>query len=118
MIESNRLSIRGGEPLLAIHHSRVVAEVRSLRRALKILDRSLNRLAPMLLVSIPNGNSKPQGRSRPRLSPKARASMVLQGRYMGYMRQLKPRQKAQVRTIRKNDGIRAAIQRARKVARA
>jgi len=44
--------------------------------------------------------------------------MVLQGRYMGYMRQLKPRQKAQVRTIRKNDGIRAAIQRARKVARA
>jgi hypothetical protein len=30
--------------------------------------------------------------------------MVLQGRYMGYMRQLKPRQKAQVRNIREAKG--------------
>jgi len=50
---------------------------------------------------------------RSRLSTKARASMVLQGRYMGYMGQLKPRQKVQVRKIKEVDGVRAAIVRAR-----
>jgi hypothetical protein len=44
--------------------------------------------------------------------------MVLQGRYMGYMRQLKPRQKAQVRKIREEKGVRVAIASARKAARA
>jgi hypothetical protein len=42
--------------------------------------------------------------------------MVLQGRYMGYMRQLKPRQKAQVRTVRQARGVKAAIVRARELA--
>jgi len=37
---------------------------------------------------------------------------------MGYMRQLKPRQKAQVRRIREAKGVRVAIALARKVARA
>ena len=60
-----------------------------------------------------NGAPKSNGRSRPRLSAKARASMVLQGRYMGYMRQLKPRQKTQVRKIRETKGVRVAIQRAK-----
>ena len=64
-----------------------------------------------------NGTKKGNGRSRPRLSAKARASMVLQGRYMGFMRQLKPGQKAQVRKIRETKGVRAAIQNAREMAR-
>jgi len=34
------------------------------------------------------------------------------------MRQLKPRQKAQVRKIKEANGVRAAIQRAREMARA
>jgi hypothetical protein len=38
------------------------------------------------------------------------------GRYMGYMPQLKPRQKAQVRKIKETKGVRAAIQRARQLA--
>ena len=65
-----------------------------------------------------SGAPKNNARSRPRPSPKARASLVLQGRYMGYMRQLKPRQKAQVREIRVAKGVRRAIQRAREMARA
>ena len=48
-----------------------------------------------------------------RLFSNARASLVLQGRYMGYMRQLKPRQKAQVRKIREAKGVRMAIVRAK-----
>jgi len=48
-----------------------------------------------------NGGQVEKARRRPRLSVKARASLVLQGRYMGFMRQLKPRQKAQVRKSRR-----------------
>ncbi len=36
-------------------------------------------------------------------------------RYMGYMRQLKPKQKAQVRGIRETKGVKVAIQRAREL---
>jgi hypothetical protein len=57
--------------------------------------------------------SSKNGRARPVLSAKARASLVLQGRYMGFMRQLKPKQKAQVRRIKEASGVRAAIVRAR-----
>ncbi len=40
---------------------------------------------------------------------------VLQDRYMGLMRHLKPRQKAEVRKIREAKGVRAAIARARRL---
>jgi len=43
--------------------------------------------------------------------------MVLQGRYMGYMRQLKPRQKVQVRKIREAKGVSVAIGKAKLLAR-
>lgn len=48
--------------------------------------------------------------------PQAPASLVLQGPYMGYLRQLKPRQKTQVRRIRETEGVRAAIVAAKKLA--
>ncbi len=97
--------------------TRIKRDIVDVRQALRSLDRSLRRLRPLLSAEItsndaPNGN----GRSRPRLSSKARASLVLQGRYMGFMRQLKPRQKAQVRKIREAKGVRAAIARARRLA--
>ena len=80
------------------------------------MDRSLRRLASILLAAVSvNGAPKGNGRSRPRPSPEARASMVLQGRYMGYMRHLKPRQKAQVKKIREAKGVRMAIARAREI---
>ena len=41
--------------------------------------------------------------------------MTWNGRYMGYMRQLKPRQKTQVRKIKETQGVRAAIARARDI---
>ena len=89
-------------------------EIRSLRRCLRSFDLSLRRLTPMLSAAVSmNGAAKGNGRSRPRLSPKTRASMVLQGRYMGFMRQLNPRQKAQVRQIRVTKGVRVAIVRAK-----
>ena len=94
--------------------NRITNEIQNIRGALHSLDRSLRRLAPLLSTAVlMNGAPKDNGRSRPRLSPKVRASMVLQGRYMGYMGQLKPRQKVQVRKIKEVDGVRAAIVRAR-----
>ena len=96
----------------------VVKKIHDLRQQLSTFDRSLRRLASM--VGQLNGRierrRKPRTASHRRLSPKARASMVLQGRYMGYVRQLKPRQKARVRRIRETKGVRAAIAKARKLA--
>ena len=57
-------------------------------------------------------------RRRSRLSAKARASLKLRGRYMGLMKNLKRAQKAQVRKIKEATGFRAAIAKARKLARA
>ena len=96
----------------------VQVEVASLRRSLRSLDRSLRRLAPILTAAMSNGRAPKEAshRRRSRLSGKARASLVLQGRYMGYMRQLKPRQKAQVRKIREAKGVRAAIARGKALA--
>ncbi len=98
--------------------SRLSKEITAIRISFRSLDRSLRRFAFMLgqLDGRVERRRKPRVGSRKPLSAKARASMKLQGRYMGYMRQLKPRQKAQVRRIRETKGVRAAIQRARKLA--
>jgi len=96
----------------------VVKKIRDLRQQLSSFDRSLRRLASM--VGQLNGRierrRKPRAGSRKPLSRKSRASLVLQGRYMGYMRQLKPRQKAQVRKVKEANGVKAAIVRAKQLA--
>ena len=43
-------------------------------------------------------------------------ALRLHGRYLGYMRQLKAKAKAEVRALRAKKGVRAAIKRARKLA--
>ncbi len=94
------------------HAGSVAREIRRLRTALRVAHRSLARLSRQVAAG---ANSGGNGRSRPRLSSKARASLVLQGRYMGFMRQLKPRQKAQVRKIKELKGVRAAIAKAKQI---
>jgi hypothetical protein len=79
----------------------IAREIRSTRRFLRTLDNSLRRLATML--SQLNGRTI-DARPLYRLSPKARASLKLHGRYMGYMKQLTPRQKAQVRRVKEAEG--------------
>lgn len=103
--------------MLKREQSSFASEVLILRSSLKELDRSLRRLGPLISGEVSNnGALKRKARSGPRLSPKARASLVLQGRYMGFMRQLKPRQKAQVRKLKEAKGVRVAIVRARQLA--
>ena len=86
-------------------------EFRALRLAMRSLDRSLRRLASNERL----GPSTGERRQKLRLSSKRRAAIVLQGRYMGYMRQLKPRQKANVRQVKQEKGIKAAISSARSI---
>jgi hypothetical protein len=44
-----------------------------------------------------------------KISPKVRALRRLQGKYMGYVRRLKPADKARVREVREKQGMQAAI---------
>ena len=44
-----------------------------------------------------------------RMSPRVRALRQLQGKYMGYVRRLKPAEKARVRSVREKQGMDAAI---------
>lgn len=97
--------------------SGVKREVMMIRRSLLALERSLRRLVPVLSATVSTNGTRKRN-DRRRLSAKARASLVLQGRYMGFMRQLKPRQKAQVRKVKDAKGVRAAITRAKRLARA
>ena len=48
-------------------------------------------------------------RRRRAMSPRVLALRKQQGRYMGYVRRLKPAEKARVRSVREKQGIEAAI---------
>jgi hypothetical protein len=54
-------------------------------------------------------NRAPARRRRVAISPKVRALRRLQGKYMGYVRRLKPAEKARVRAVREKQGMQAAI---------
>ncbi len=105
---------------LKLSQKTVNFKIRVLRQQISSLERTLKSFRPML-GSVGAASLAPQAGGARRavtLSPKARASLKLQGRYMGYMRQLKPRQKVQVRRIKETKGVRAAIGKARAMAHA
>jgi hypothetical protein len=75
------------------------------------MDRSLRRLSPKLrrAARVPR-NARPARLARKlKLSPKRRAQLKLQGLYIGYIRQLKPRQKMEVKRLRETKGMQKAI---------
>jgi hypothetical protein len=94
-------------------------EVAAVRRSLSILDKALIRLASQAGKA---GREVVKSAARParklKLSPGRRKALQLHGRYMGYVRQLKPRAKAQVKALRASKGLKAAIAKARKLAAA
>jgi hypothetical protein len=88
-------------------------EANHIADALVTMARSLRRLANAFERTDPAG--------RPArtltLSPKRRATLKLQGRYMGALRSLGPRQKAQVKARKAAKGFPAAIALARQLRR-
>lgn len=78
-------------------------EIQKLRERLVSLERLVGRAAPA------KRRRPARKRARRALSPKTRALRRLQGKYMGYVRNLKAAEKARVRAVREKQGIEAAI---------
>ena len=81
-------------------------EIRSLKERLASLE--------AMVASDSSGRSRSLRRAarsvrRRRMSPRVRALRRLQGKYMGYVRRLKPAEKARVRAVREKQGMAAAI---------
>lgn len=96
--------------------SSLAPEIAAVRRSLSVLDRALSRLAARARRVGRQTVSAPMRARKLKLSPARRRALQLHGKYLGYVRQLKPRAKAQVRTLRIKKGLRAAIAKARKLA--
>ena len=103
-------------------NARLIAnEIRAMRRSVSLLGRSISRLAPVLKAAASTNGRSASAAPRRRtlkLTPQLRAALKLQGRYMGFIRQLAPRQKEDVKRLRARRGIEAAIRKAEKLARA
>ena len=82
------------------------------RAALRKLDSAVHTLIREM------GGVGDQPKRTLNLSRVRRAELKLQGAYLGYMRQLKPAQKAEVRAIRAKRGVRPAIIAAKRLAAA
>ncbi len=93
-------------------------ELASARRSLHALEQSLGRLAAQVREIRRSNSAKLEGKARRKLKPlpSRLKALRLHGRYIGYMRHLKSRAKAEVRALRAKKGVRAAIARARKLA--
>lgn len=79
--------------------------------------RALARLAPALEATTRGSVNLDRRGRKLTLSPARRASLRLQGQYMGYVRTLTATQKARVKALRTKKGVRAAIKLARSLAR-
>jgi len=91
-------------------------ELRSISAALRQLALAFDHLAPALTAPTTGAATlAPLAGRKLRLTPARRAALKLQGQYMGYMRNLKPREKTRIKEIRAAKGIRAAISAARQL---
>lgn len=95
----------------------VSRQFRIIRSALSSVIGALDRLAPVLMASgaLERGASAPP-RRKLRLSPARRAALKVQGQYMGYLRGLKPKEKARVKATRQARGVQAAVAMAKRLA--
>jgi hypothetical protein len=93
--------------------SREIAELREQLATLEGMDGS-NRRSARGASATGRGARR---RRRVAISPKVRALRRLQGKYMGYVRRLKPAEKARVRAVREKQGMQAAIRLAASLAK-
>ena len=109
----------GRQRLRTSHTAALRRDLRTIRRSLGSIARALAHLAPILEATA-RGSAAPGAakRKRARLTPARLASLKLQGQYMGFVRNLTPRDKDRAKEMRSTKGVRAAIRFARKLARA
>ena len=92
---------------------RAFAEIES---TLSTLAKRVRRAERQAARRVSGAGGRPM-RRRVHLTPARRAQLKLQGAYMGYMRQLGPRHKAQVKATKEKKGYVAAIRMARGLAK-
>jgi hypothetical protein len=99
-------------------HTSLKKQLRTIRRSTRLIARAVTQLASHVRRAERDAARKPTSRKtrRLRISPKRRAQLKLQGAYMGYTRQLGPRQKARVKAVKEKKGFEAAIGVAKRLA--
>ena len=96
--------------------SSATKQIRAVHRAMSRLDDALRQLGWTLKgesVRAVRVQARGSVRKPLELSAKRKAQLKLQGQYMGYMRQLKPKQKAEVKALKEKKGFEAAIKKAK-----
>ena len=105
---------------MATRRSTVRRSLRSIERAFADIESTLKRLAKRVQQAERSVRGRRGRAAGPRrtvtLTPKRKAQLKLQGAYMGYMRQLKPAQKARVKGVKERRGFEAAIRLAKSLA--
>ena len=87
-------------------------EIRGLRERLAALEQFSPGASAARGPRRPARPARAAGKKRVRrikMSPRVRALRKLQGKYMGYVRRLKPAEKARVRSVREKQGMASAI---------
>jgi len=92
-------------------------ELQSISRSRAAASRAFARLGPVL-EALARGGAGAAAVPRPRnLSPERRAELKLQGSYIGHVRKLNLKQRAKVKKLREQKGVRAAIRLAKALSR-
>jgi hypothetical protein len=94
--------------------SKVIAELRERLASLEGIGGGRSRRGGRKAAASTRSTKK----RRVAISPKVRALRRLQGKYMGYVRRLKPAEKARVREVREKQGMQAAIRLASSLSKA
>jgi hypothetical protein len=99
--------------------SQIRAALRWRRQEIRRLREKLAALEALAGGAASGGRRAGKRRAavRRKLSPRVRSLRRLQGRYMGFVRRLKPAEKAKVRTVREKQGMRPAIRLAASMAK-
>ncbi len=101
-----------------LRRSSLTRQIGAIRRALLSIEKALGGLSPLLPAALAAGLEASTRRApKLNLSPARLAALKLQGQYMGYVRRLKPRQKAEVKALRASKGFPAAIRLAKRLAK-
>ena len=95
----------------------VSQEFQSIRRSLASIARTVGRLGPALEAAVRSSTAPPVPRRPRKLSPERRAALKLQGSYIGHVRKLSLKQRARVKKVRSEKGVRAAIRLAKALSR-
>ncbi len=101
-----------------LRRNSLARHIRVIRRSLLSIEKALGNLSPLLTAAFAPRLASTRRAAMRNPSPARRAALRLQGQYMGYVRRLKPRQKAEVKTVRTAKGVAAAIRLAKTLAKA